>query len=452
MTDPFTTGPFADLNADAASASDEDTDIAFVHARRVWDSRGRPTVEVDILLECGAVGRAIAPAGASTGSFEALELRDGGAAFGGYDVTKAVGHVNGEIAHAVTGLDAADQAALDEAMIELDGTPNKARLGANAILAVSMAAAHAAAAASGEPLYRYLGDARSVTLPLPQIQIFGGGAHAGRRVDIQDFMIACPSAGSFAEALDRTAEVYRAAGALMKEAGTLAGVADEGGWWPEFTTNEQALDTLVRAIERAGFTPGKDVSIALDIAASEFGRGGKYKLALEDKELDSAGMIRLLTGWIDRFPIASIEDPLAEDDADGFVAFTKEVGGRVQIVGDDFLVTEAARIHAAAGQGAANAVLIKPNQRGTLTETYAAWQAAKAVGYAGIVSARSGETEDTTIVHLAIGWGVGQLKVGSFARGERMAKWNEALRVEEALSARARFAGGAVLGRSRAGA
>jgi enolase len=427
---------------------DADTDIAFVHGRRVWDSRGRPTIEADVLLECGAVGRAIAPAGASTGSFEALELRDGGASFGGYDVTKAVEHVNGEISHAVIGLDAVDQPTLDAAMIELDGTPNKSRLGANAILAVSMAAAHAAAAAAGEPLYRYLGDASSVTMPLPQIQIFGGGAHAGRRVDIQDFMVVCPSAGSFAEALDRTAEVYRAAGVLMKEAGTLAGVADEGGWWPEFSTNEQALEMLVRAIERAGFAPGKDVSIALDIAASEFGRGGKYKLALEDKELDSDGMIRLLSGWIDRFPIASIEDPLSEDDADGFGAFTQAVGARVQIVGDDFLVTEAARIRAAAAQGAANTVLIKPNQRGTLTETYAAWRAAKAVGYAGIVSARSGETEDTTIVHLAIGWGVGQLKVGSFARGERMAKWNEALRIEEALSARARFAGGGVLGRS----
>jgi enolase len=428
---------------------DADTDIAFVHGRRVWDSRGRPTVEVDVLLECGAVGRAIAPAGASTGTHEALELRDGGAAFGGYDVTKAVHNVNATISHAVMGMDATDQPALDQVLIELDGTPNKSRLGANAILAVSMAAAHAAAAAAGEPLYRYLGDANSVTLPLPQIQIFGGGAHAGRRVDIQDFMIACPSAGSFAEALDRTAEVYRAAGMLMKQAGRLAGVADEGGWWPEFATNEQALETLVRAIERAGFTAGKDVVIALDIAASEFGRGGKYKLALEDKELDSEGMIRLLVGWLDRFPIASIEDPLAEDDDSGFAAFTKHVGTRVQIVGDDYLVTDAARVRAAAQAGAANTVLIKPNQRGTLTETYAAWQVAKDVGYAGIVSARSGETEDTTIVHLAIGWGVGQLKVGSFARSERMAKWNEALRIEEALAVRARFAGGAVLGRSR---
>jgi enolase len=429
--------------------SNTDTDIAFVQGRRVWDSRGRPTVEAEVLLECGAVGRAIAPSGASTGSREALELRDGGTAFGGYDVRRAVANVNDTIGPAVTGHDATDQAALDAALIALDGTPNKSRLGANGIVAVSMAAAHAAAAAMNEPLYRYLGDASSITMPLPQIQIFGGGAHAGQRVDIQDFLVICPSAGSFAEALDRTAEVYRAAGLLMMEAGTLAGVADEGGWWPEFATNEQALDTLVRAIERAGFTPGKEVAIALDIAASEFGHGGTYKLGLESRELDSAGMIRLLTGWLDRFPISSIEDPLAEDDEDGFAAFTRAVGHRVQVVGDDILVSDAALVRTAATRGVANCVLLKPNQRGTLTETKAAWDAAKEAGYAGIVSARSGETEDTTIVHLAIGWGVGQLKVGSFARGERMAKWNEALRVEEALSVRARFAGGAVLGRNK---
>jgi enolase len=426
-----------------------DTAIAFVHGRRVWDSRARPTVEVEVLLECGAVGRAISPAGASTGSHEALDLRDGGPALGGYDVRSAVAHVNEEIGPAITGHDAADHAAVDAALIALDGTANKSALGANAIVAVSMAVAHAVAAARGEPLYRYLGDASSVTLPLPQIQIFGGGAHAGQRVDIQDFMVLCPNAGSFAEALDRTAEVYRAAGQLMKEAGTLAGVADEGGWWPAFTTNEQALDTLLRAIERAGLSPGKDAAIALDIAASEFGRDGKYKLALEDKDLDSDGMIHLLLGWLDRFPIASIEDPLAEDDEDGFAAFTREAGHRVQIVGDDFLVTDAERVRAAAGRGVANCVLLKPNQRGTLSETKAAWLAAKEVGYAGIVSARSGETEDTTIVHLAVGWGVGQLKVGSLARGERTAKWNEALRIEEALSARARFANGSVLGRGR---
>ena len=425
-----------------------DTSIAFIHARRVWDSRGRPTVEADVLLEGGAVGRAIAPAGASTGSGEALDLRDGGTAFGGYDVTKAVTNVNTLIAHAVAGMDASDQEALDERLIELDGTRDKTRLGANAILSVSMAAAHAAAAAAGQPLYRYLGGADAALIPLPQIQIFGGGAHAGRRVDIQDFLVVCPAAKSFAQALDWTAEVYRAAGALMKEAGTLAGVADEGGWWPAFSTNEQALETLVRAIERAGFTPGSQVGIALDVAASEFGRGGKYKLALEDKELDSDGMIRLLTGWIRRYPIVSIEDPLAEDDDLGFAAFTHEVGDRVQVIGDDFLVTQASRVREAALRGAANAVLLKPNQRGTLTETLAAWQAAQQAGFAGIVSARSGETEDVTIVHLAVGWGVGQLKVGSFARSERMAKWNEALRVEEALGARARFAGGTMLGRS----
>jgi enolase len=426
-----------------------DTAIAFVHGRRVWDSRGRPTVEADILLESGAVGRAIAPAGASTGTGEALDLRDGGDAFGGYDVMRAVGNVNGEIARGVTGMDAADQAALDARLIALDGTPSKSRLGANAVLAVSIAAAHAAAAAAGEPLYRYLGGPDAHTLPLPQIQIFGGGAHAGRRTDVQDFMITCPAATSFGEALDWTAEVYRAAGSLMREAGTLQGVADEGGWWPAFTTNEQALETLVRAIEHAGFSPGNQVGIALDVAASEFGRGGKYRLALEDKELDSGGMIRLLTGWLQRYPILSIEDPLAEDDDAGFAAFTKEVGGRVQVVGDDFLVTQASRVREAALRGAANAVLLKPNQRGTLTETRDAWKAAQEAGFAGIVSARSGETEDTTIVHLAVGWGVGQLKVGSFARSERMAKWNEALRIEEALGGRAQFAGGEVLGRSR---
>ena len=422
-----------------------DTAIAFVHGRRVWDSRGRPTVEAEVLLEGGGVGRAIAPAGASTGSGEALDLRDGGDAFGGYDVTRAVANVNGEIARAVQGIDASDQPALDKRLIELDGTPSKSRLGGNAVLSVSMAAAHAAAAAAGEPLYRYLGGADVSQLPLPQIQIFGGGAHAGRRVDIQDFMVTCPAAETFAEALDWTAEVYRAAGLLMKEAGTLQGVADEGGWWPAFSTNEQALETLVRAIERAGYEPGTEVAIALDIAASEFGRGGKYKLALEDKELDSGGMVKLLSGWVRRYPIVSIEDPLAEDDAEGFAAFTREVGARVQVVGDDFLVTQASRVREAAIRGAANAVLLKPNQRGTLTETFEAWQATKEAGFAGIISARSGETEDVTIVHLAVGWGVGQLKVGSFARSERMAKWNEALRIEEVLSARASFAGGSAL-------
>ena len=425
-----------------------ETEIVYVQGRRVWDSRGRPTVEADVMLAGGATGRAMAPAGASTGSGEALDLRDGGDAFGGYDVSSAVDNVNFAIAKRVLGMDGADQAGLDAALIELDGTPNKRKLGANATLAVSLAAAHAAAAAAGKPLFRHLGGAEGL-IPLPQIQIFGGGAHAGRRVDIQDFMVICPNASSFAEALDWTAEVYRAAGMLMAEAGTVMGVADEGGWWPAFATNEQALEMLVRAIERAGLIPGEQVAIALDIAASEFGRDGIYKLGLEGRALDRDAMIEMLLGWIDRYPIISIEDPLAEDDAAGFAAFTQAVGHKIQVVGDDFLVTDAARVRDAARMGAANTVLIKPNQRGTLTETKAAWDAAREVGYGGIVSARSGETEDVSIVHLAIGWGAGQLKVGSFARSERMAKWNEALRIEEALGGAGRFAGGSMLGRSQ---
>ena len=424
-------------------------DIRTIHARRVWDSRGRPTVEAEVTLADGSCGRAIVPAGASKGTREALELRDGGAAFGGLDVLQAVGHVNGEIARALAGQAADDQAALDRRLIELDGTPAKTRLGANATLAVSMAAAHAAAASLGLPLYRYLGGDAATLLPMPQIQIFGGGAHAGRRVDIQDFMIVCPGARDFRQAIDWTAEVYRHAGLLMQAKGPLAGVADEGGWWPDFASNEQALETLVAAIECAGFVPREQVAIALDIAASEFGRGGRYTLALEARELDADGLIELLLDWIDKYPIVSIEDPLAEDDPEGFARFTRAAGKRVQVVGDDFLVSDAALVREAAARGAANAVLLKPNQRGTLSETLQAWRAAQALGYAGIVSARSGETEDTTIVHLAIGWQTGQLKVGSFARGERMAKWNEALRIEERLGDRARFAGGAVFGRSR---
>ena len=423
------------------------TAILAVHARRAWDSRGRPTVEADVHLRGGAMGRALVPAGASKGSREALELRDGGDPFGGLDVQRAIANVNGEIVRAVTGLPADDQAALDEVLIALDGTPNKSRLGANATLAVSMAAAHAAAAAHGVPLYRYLRGDGDLLLPMPQVQIFGGGAHAGRRVDIQDFMVVCPGAGCFAQALEWTAEVYRHAGLLMGRRGSLAGVADEGGWWPAFDTNEEALDALVESIESAGYVPGEQVAIALDIAASDFGREGRYTLGLEQRELDSDGLIELLLRWGERFPIASIEDPLAEDDPIAFARFTAAVGHRMQVVGDDFLVSDAVLLsHAAAG--AANAVLLKPNQRGTLSETLRCWQAARESGYAGIVSARSGETEDTTIVDLAIGWHVGQLKVGSFARSERMAKWNAVLRIEEAAGAAGRFAGAGVFGRS----
>jgi enolase 1/2/3 len=417
-----------------------ETAIVRVRGRRVWDSRGRPTVEAEVVLRCGAIGRAIAPAGASTGSGEALDRRDGGTRFGGFDVRQAVAAVNQEIGAAIAGMDALAQSLIDERLIELDGTPNKARLGANATVAVSMAVAQAAAAAAGVPLWRHLVGPECAYLPLPEIQIFGGGAHAGRRVDIQDFMVVCPRAASFAEALDWTAEVYLAAGRLMAEAGRLSGVADEGGFWPDFATNEEALEMLVRAIERAGLVAGEQVAIALDVAASEFGRNGIYRLGLEGRELDSEGLIVLLMGWLERYPIVSIEDPLAEDDVDGFAAFTAAVGERVQVVADDLTVTDATRVREAAARGAANTLLVKPNQRGTLTETRAAFDAARAAGWRTIVSARSGESEDVTIVHLAVGWGAPQLKVGSFARSERTAKWNEALRIEEALGAGASLA------------
>jgi len=418
--------------------------IKSIYARRVWDSRGRPTVEAEVILNDGALGRAIAPAGASKGTREALELRDGGDRFGGLDVMQAVGHINCEISTALVGTYADNQSVLDQALIDLDGTMNKSRLGANATLAVSMAAAHAMAAASGMPLYRYLGKGEIGRLPMPQIQIFGGGAHAGRRVDVQDFMVVCPGATSFAQALEWTAEVYRHAGLLMAQRCSLFGVADEGGWWPDFSSNEQALEMLVLAIERAGFIPGDEVAIALDIAASEFGRQGQYLLGLESRALDSDGMIEMLLGWIEKYPIVSIEDPLAEDDPVGFSRFTKAIGHRLQIVGDDFLVSNSGLIREAADLGAANTVLLKPNQRGTLSETLQAWKVAQELGYSAIVSARSGETEDTTIVDLAIGWNVGQLKVGSFSRSERMIKWNHALRIEEQLGAQARFAGSSV--------
>lgn len=424
--------------------------IRAVRGRRVWDSRGRPTVEAEIETESGAVGRAIAPAGASTGTGEALDRRDGGTAFGGMDVLGACRAIQMEIAPALLGEDVREQAALDASLIELDGTPDKTRLGGNATIAVSMAAAHAAAAAAGQPLWRWLGGSEATTLPLPEIQIFGGGAHAAGRLDVQDFMIACPGAESFVEALEWTAEVYRAAGQLMKEAGKLAGVADEGGYWPLFDSNEDALAMLTRAIERAGYRPLDQVAIVLDIAATQFGKDGVYRLARDGRELDAAGMIELLGGWIDRYPIISVEDPLAEDDAAGFVAFSAKLGGKVQVVGDDFLVTDAARVRQAAAAKSCDTVLVKPNQRGTLTETRAAWTAARELGMGAIVSARSGESEDTTIVHLAVGWGVPQLKVGSFTRSERMAKWNEGIRIEERLGTRAGFVGAApYCGRSR---
>ncbi|MDX1434625.1 MAG: phosphopyruvate hydratase [Gammaproteobacteria bacterium] len=425
-------------------------EILSVTARRVWDSRGHPTVEAEVRLRGGARGRGIAPAGASTGRAEAVDLRDRGKALQGLDVQSALANVRGEIARALKGMDVRDQRALDSRLCDLDGTDDKRRLGANATVAVSMAAAHAAAAVAGMPLWRWLAGGAPVALPLPEIQIYGGGAHAGRRIDIQDLMVVAIGARSFDQALEWTAEIYAAAGQLLADAGRRRGVADEGGYWPEFDSNEQALEYLVRAIETAGFRPGEDVAIALDIAASELGRGGRYRLALEREELDGAALAERIEGWTRRFPIVSVEDPLGEDDEAGLAALTARLGARVQVVGDDFLVSDAARVRAAAAAGACNAVLLKPNQAGTLSEIRDTLEAAREAGWGAIVSARSGETEDVTIVHLAVGWSVPQLKVGSFARSERMAKWNEALRIEESLGEKAVFAGARALARGRA--
>ncbi len=422
------------------------TGIKSLQAHRVWDSRGNPTVEVTVDLEGGARGRAIAPAGASRGTREAVDLRDGGSRLRGLDVKAAIANVNGRIASALVGKDALDQAGVDSTLIELDGTPLKSELGGNAMVATSLAVLHAAAAGMNLPLWKYVAQTygEEASIPLAEIQIFGGGAHAGRRVDVQDFMVMVPGAESFDEALEVTAEIYAAAGEIMARKGRSVGVADEGGWWPVFDSNEEALETLVTAIEAAGEKPGNRVVISLDIAASEFAQDGGYRLALEDRTLSSDEMIAMLGSWINSYPIASIEDPLAEDDREGMRAFTRAYGDRVQIIGDDYLVTNAGLVEAAADDGACNAVLIKVNQAGTVTESIATLSAARKAGYRGVVSARSGETEDLSISHLSIGLNAGQLKVGSFTRSERMAKWNECLRIQDEMGENA-FVGGAPL-------
>jgi enolase 1/2/3 len=401
--------------------------ILDIRGRQVWDSRGRPTVEAEVIVGRGttplATGRAIAPAGASTGSAEAKTV----------DVPTAVHNIGTRIRDGLRALSVSDQARIDERLIDLDGTPDRSRLGANAMVAVSLACAHADAAAEKVPLWKKLAGDRRVALPVPQIQIFGGGAHARGRCDVQDYMIVCIGAGNFAEALEWTAQVYAAAGERLAKRGALQGVADEGGYWPAFKTNEEGLIELVGAISDAGLEPGSDVGIALDIAATQLYRGGAYHLALENRSLSSEQLHAMWLRWIEHYPIVSIEDPFAETDSAAMRTFTRSCP--IQVVGDDFFVTSAEKVRGA--DGACNAVLLKPNQVGTLTETQACWDAARTLGYKAIVSARSGETEDVSIVHLAVGWGVPQLKVGSFSRSERMAKWNEALRIEESLGAKA---------------
>lgn len=420
--------------------------IASVSGRRVWDSRGNPTVEADVILTNGVRGRAIAPAGASRGLREAVDLRDGEPVLRGQGVTDALRQINSSIANTLKGMNIQDQHAIDQAMITLDGSPNKATLGGNATVAVSLAALHASAGARNMPLWKHISEQGDHTpsIPLPEIQIFGGGAHAGQRVDIQDFMIMVPGASSFDEMMEITSEVYFAAGDIMASRGKQAGIADEGGWWPVFDSNEEALETLVAAIEKAGEKPGDNVVISLDIAASEFGTKGRYKLALENRELSSEGFIDLLGGWLDAYPIVSIEDPLAENDNEAMIEFTRRFGERVQIIGDDYLVTNPDYVSEAIDAGACNAVLIKVNQVGTVSEAFEAFRQAQSQDWGTVVSARSGETEDTSISHIAVGLGALQLKVGSFQRSERMAKWNECLRIQDELGPNSYSAGRAL--------
>ncbi len=422
--------------------------IASVDAFQIYDSRGQPTIEAVVMLPDGTCGRGLVPSGASTGRHEALELRDADPLRQqGKSVRRAIGHVQGEIARAVVGHDIFDQTGLDEKMIGLDGTPNKARLGANAILAVSMAAAQAAAAVRRVPLHAQLGGGQGTLLPLPTIQIIGGGKHAAGRIDVQDFMIMALGARSYEATLEMTHAVYHTAGRLMKARGLLAGVADEGGYWPVFDTNEAVLAFMIEAIEQAGFSPGRDIGISLDIAATDLFHDGYYAFGLEQRRFTSEQFAELLIGWVRDYPIVSIEDPMAEDDWEGWQRVRAAIGGKCQLIGDDHFTTNLKRIERGIAANTANAVLIKLNQIGTVTETIRAIRATQAAGWLPMVSARSGETEDAFIAHLAVATNAGQLKVGSFSRSERMVKWNEVLRIERELGARARFEGAAIFAR-----
>jgi enolase len=416
-----------------------------VHARQILDSRGNPTVEVELGLRSGATGRAAVPSGASTGEFEATELRDGGGAWGGKGVTTAVANVNAEIAAAIAGLDALDQAGLDRALIDLDGTPNKSRLGANAILGVSLAAAHAAAAHEGQPLWRHLGGASAQILPVPMMNVLNGGAHADNKVDFQEFMVVPAGAPTFAECLRMGTEVFHALKRTLHDAGLGTAGGDEGGFAPDLGSNEEALQMLVRGIEAAGYVPGDDVFIALDPATSEIFDDGAYVLEHEGRSLGAREMADYWADLCARYPIVSIEDGMDEEDWDGWKVLTDAVGDRVQLVGDDLFVTNTARLRRGIEAGVANSILVKVNQIGTLTETLDAIAMARAAGYTAVMSHRSGETEDTTIADLAVATGCGQIKTGAPSRSDRVAKYNQLLRIEEALGDDARFLGKDVL-------
>ncbi len=418
------------------------TAIIDIHAREILDSRGNPTVEVEVSLEGGAQGRAAAPSGASRGAREALELRDGdGVRYGGKGVLNAVEAVNGEIFDALSGMDAIEQEALDRIIIDLDGSADKSRLGANALLGVSLAIAKAAAAAVELPLYRYLGGTHAHTLPVPMMNVINGGAHANNRIDIQEFMILPVGAANFTEALRMGAEVFHALRKQLDAAGHSTAVGDEGGFAPDFDGGDHALGAIVKAIEAAGYKPGEDIALALDPAASEFCKDGVYCLDGEGKRLDAAGMTAYYEDLAARYPIVSIEDGLAEDDWDGWIAMTAALGGKIQLVGDDIFVTNGALLAEGIDRGAGNAILVKLNQIGTLSETLDTVSMAQRAAYGVVISHRSGETEDTTIADLAVATNSGQIKTGSLSRSDRLAKYNQLLRIEESLGASARYPG-----------
>jgi enolase len=418
------------------------SEIAFVRAREILDSRGNPTVEAEVVLESGAAGRAAVPSGASTGAAEALELRDGDKQrYGGKGVTKAVAAVNDEIARVVTGMEALDQRLVDTAMRDLDGTDDKSKLGANAILGVSLAVAHAAADELGLPLFRYLGGPDAHALPVPMLNVLNGGAHADNSVDLQEFMLVPLGAGSFAEGLEWGSVTYHALKKILENRGLSTGVGDEGGFAPDLKANSEAAELLVEAITAAGYEPGRDIALALDPATSEIRDGDVYVLASEDRRLGSEDMVEFWRDWIERYPIVSIEDGMAEDDWDGWKSLTSELGPRVQLVGDDLFVTNPEILQRGIDESAGNSILIKPNQIGTLTETLECIRLAQRAGYTTVISHRSGETEDTTIADIAVATNAGQIKTGAPARGERTAKYNQLLRIEDSLGDAARYPG-----------